>query len=93
MKKVFFNEDGTLNVKTSIENNSLYAKIMEDGYVDVDEMAQIYRRIKAKFETLENILQEEQKALVHELIVDSQIYKAVRDKFNAQVELDGDFLV
>ena len=93
MKKVFFNEDGTLNVKTSIENNPLYAKIMEDGYVDVDEMAQIYRRIKAKFETLENILPEEQKALVHELIVDSQIYKAVRDKFNAQVEFDGDFLV
>ena len=93
MKKVFFNEDGTLNVKTSIENNPLYAKIMEDGYVDVDEMAQIYRRIKARFETLENILQEEQKALVHELIVDSQIYMAVRDKFNAQVEFDGDFLV
>ena len=93
MKKVFFNEDGTLNVKTSIENNPLYAKIMEDGYVDVDEMGQIYRTIKARFETLENALPDEQKALVHELIVDSQIYKAVRDKFNAQVEFDGDFLV
>ena len=93
MKKVFFNEDGTLNVKTSIENNPLYTKIMEDGYVDVDEMAQIYRKIKTKFETLEESLPEEQKALVHDLIVDSQIYKAVRDKFCAQVELDGDFLV
>ena len=93
MKKVFFNEDGTLNVKTSIENNPLYAKIMEDGYVDVDEMAQIYSRIQAKFETLENALPDEQKALVHELIVDSQSYKAVRDKYNAQVEFDGDFLV
>ena len=41
MKKVFFNEDGTLNVKTSIENNPLYVKIMEDGYVDADELAQV----------------------------------------------------
>ena len=93
MKKVFFNEDGTLNVKTSIENNPVYTKIMEDGYVDMEERAQMYQTIKSKFETLENSLPEEQKALVHELIVDSQIYKAVRDKFNTQVEFDGDFLV
>ena len=93
MKQVFFNEDGTLNVKTSIENNPLYVKIMEDGYVDADELAQVYRRIKTKFEILEGSLSEEQKSLVLELIVDSQIYMAVRDKFNAQVEFDGDFLV
>lgn len=93
MEKVFFNEDGFLNVKTSIENNPVYIKIMEDGYVDLDEMAQIYRGIKAKFEIIEESFPEDQKFLIHDLIVDCQIYRAVRDKFNTQIEFDGDFIV
>ena len=77
MKQVFFNEDGTLNVSQSAKLHPSYKRIMADQYV----------------RKMEDTFTDEQKQLVHELIVESEVYQAVRKHFNDQIEFDGDFIV
>lgn len=93
MKQVFFNEDGSLNVSQSAKSHPSYKRIMDDQYVTLDEMGQQYQHIKSIFRQIEDTFTEEQKRLVHELIVESEVYQTVRKHFNEQIEFDGDFIV
>jgi len=93
MKQVFFNEDGTLNVSQSAKSHPSYKRIMDDQYVTLDEIGQQYQHIKSIFHKMEDSFTDEQKQLVHELIVESEVYQAVRKHFNDQIEFDGDFVV
>ncbi len=93
MKKYFFNEDGTLNVSQSAKSHPSYKKIMDDKYVTLEEFAQQYQHIKSIFRKMEDTFSDEQKQLVHELIVESEVYHAVRRHFNQQIEFDGDFMI
>ena len=93
MKQVFFNEDGSLNVSQSAKSHPSYKRIMEDQYVTLDEMGQQYQHIKSIFRQMEDTFTDEQKQLVHELIVESEVYQAVRKHFNDQIEFDGDFII
>ena len=93
MKQVFFNEDGTLNVSRSAKSHPSYKRIMDDQYVTLDEIGQQYQHIKSIFRKMEDTFTDEQKQLVHELIVESEVYQAVRKLFNEQIEFDGDFVV
>ncbi len=93
MKKVFFNEDGSLNVSQSAKSHLSYKRIMDDQYVTLDEMGQQYQHIKSIFHQMENTFNDEQKQLVHELIVESEVYQVVRKHFNDQIEFDGDFII
>ena len=93
MKQVFFNEDGTLNVSQSAKSHPSYKRIMEDQYVTSEELGQQYQHIKSIFRQMEETFSEEQKQLVHELIVESEVYQAVRQHFNDQIEFDGDIIV
>ena len=93
MKQVFFNEDGALNVSQSAKSHPSYQRIMEDKYVTPEELGQQYQKIKSIFRQIEDTFSDDQKQLVHELIVESEVYQAVRQHFNLQIELDGDFIV
>ena len=93
MKQVFFNEDGTLNVSQSAKLHPSYKRIMADQYVTLDEMGQQYQHIKSIFRKMEDTFTDEQKQLVQELSVESEVYQAVRKHFNDQIEFDGDFIV
>lgn len=93
MKQVFFNEDGTLNVSQSAKSHPSYKRIMEDKYVTPEELGQQYQHIKAIFRKIEDTFSTDQKQLVKELIVESEVYQAVRKHFNDQIEFDGDFIV
>lgn len=93
MKQVFFNEDGSLNVSQSAKSHPSYKRIMDDQYVTLEELGQQYQNIKSIFRKIEDTFTEEQKQLVHELIVESEVYQAVRKHFNDQIEFDGDFVV
>lgn len=93
MKQVFFNEDGSLNVSKSAKSHPSYKRIMDDQYVSLDEMGQQYQNIKSIFRQIEDTFTDEQKLLVHKLIVESEVYQAVRKHFNEQIEFDGDFIV
>ncbi len=93
MKQVFFNEDGTLNVSQSAKSHLSYKKIMDDKYVTLDELGRQYQHIKSIFRKMEETFTDEQKLLVHELIVESEVYQAVRQHFNVQIEFDGDLII
>lgn len=93
MKQVFFNEDGSLNVSQSAKSHPSFKRIMDDKYVTPEELGQQYHHIKAIFRKMEDSFTDEQKQLVHELIVESEVYQAVRHHFNLQVELDGDLII
>ena len=93
MKQVFFNEDGSLNVSQLAKSHPSYKRIMDDQFVTLDEMGQQYQNIKSIFRQIEDTFTDEQKLLVHKLIVESEVYQAVRKHFNEQIEFDGDFIV
>lgn len=93
MKQVFFNEEGNLNVSQSVKSHPAYKRIMEDHYVTLDELGQQYQHIKSIFRNIEDTFTESQKELVYELIVESEVYQAVRQHFNEQIEFDGDFVI
>ena len=93
MEQVFFNEDGTLNVSQSAKSHPSYKRIMDDQYVTLDEMGQQYQNIKSIFRQIEDTFTDEQKQLVHKLIVESEVYETVRKHFNDQIEFDRDFIV
>lgn len=93
MKQVFFNEDGTLNVSQSAKSHPSYKRIMDDKYDTPKELGEQYQHIKSIFRKIEDTFSEEQKQPVHELIVESEVYQAVRNHFNDQIEFDGDFIV
>lgn len=93
MKRVFFNEDGTLNVSQSAKLHPSYKRIMDDQYVSLDELGQQYQSIKSIFRKMEETFTDEQKQLVHDLIVESEVYQAVRQHFNEQIEFDGDLII
>lgn len=88
MKKIFFNESGSLNMISQVEDSPTYSKIMDDGYVDLEEMACLYRSIKGKFEVLEESLPDDMKTIVRDLIDESLIYNVVRDRFNEQFDVE-----
>jgi len=93
MQQVFFNEDGSLNVSQSAKSHPSYKRIMDDKYVTPEELGQQYQHIKSIFRQMEDTFTDEQKQLVHDLIVESEVYQAVRQHFNDQIEFDGDFIV
>ena len=93
MKQLFFNEEGSLNVSQSVKSHPSYKRIMEDKYVTSEELGQQYQHIKAIFRKMEDSFTDEQKQMVHDLIIESEVYHAIRQHFNEQIEFDGDFIV
>ena len=93
MTRVFFNEDGSLNVSQSVKSQPSYKQIIDDKYVSLVEVRQQYLHIKSIFHQMEETFTDEQKQLVHKLIVESEVYLSVRQKFYEQIEFDGDFVV
>lgn len=74
MKQVFFNENGSLNVSQSEKTHPSYKRIMDDQYVTSDELGKQYEHIKSIFRQMKDTFTEEQKQLVHNLIVESEVY-------------------
>jgi len=93
MKQTFFKEDGSLNISQSAKSHPSYLCIMEDKFVSNEELSRQYQRIKSLFQKLEDTCSEEQKQTIKQLIVECEVYRAIRQHFNLQVEFDGDFIV
>lgn len=93
MKQVFFKEDGSLNISQFAKSHPSYQSIMEDKFVSNEELGRQYQLIKSLFRKLEDSCTEEQKQTIKQLIVECEVYQAIRQHFNMQVEFDGDFIV
>lgn len=88
MKDIFFNEDGSLKINETIMNQPSFIKIMEDGKVTVEEIEEQSERVMALFHKIEDTFTEEQKILVRDLIVESNVLNAIYKQHGMQVALD-----
>jgi len=88
MKEIFFNEDGSLKINETIMNQPSFIKIMEDGKVTVEEIEEQSERVMALFHKIEDTFTEEQKLLVRDLIVESNVLNTIFKQHGMQVALD-----
>ena len=88
MKEVFFNEDGSLKINEIIMSQPSFVKIMEDGVVTVDELEEQSRRVLSIFRKIEDTFNDEQKMLVQELLVESNVLNAIFKQHGMQVAME-----
>lgn len=88
MKEVFFNEDGSLKINETIMNQPSFVKIMEDGVVTAEELEDQSRRVLSIFRKIEDSFNEEQKMLIQELIVESNVLNAIFKQHGMQVAME-----
>ena len=88
MKEVFFNEDGSLKINETIMNQPSFVKIMEDGVVTADELEEQSRRVISIFRKIEDTFNDEQKMLVQELLVESNVLNAIFKQHGMQVAME-----
>ena len=75
----FFDESGTLNIDDLILQQPSFKKIMEDGVVTDEELAEQKERVIALLKKLEQKLTPEQIDLVRELLAEISVLVAVRN--------------
>lgn len=88
MKEIFFNEDGSLKINETIMEQPSFIKIMEDGKVTVEEIEEQSERVMALFHKIEDTFTEEQKLLVRDLIVESNVLNTIFRQHGMQIALD-----
>lgn len=88
MKEVFFNEDGSLKINETIMNQPSFVKIMEDGVVTADELEEQSRRVMSIFRKIEDTFNEEQKMLVQELLVETNVLNAIFKQHGMQIAME-----
>ena len=74
---MFFNEDGILNIDEMIIENPSYQKIMEDGVVTDEELAEQAGKVVAQLREMETKFNEEQIAEIKKLLVESNVLQAI----------------
>lgn len=77
MKEVFFDEDGGLNINQTIMSQRSYLKIMNDGVVTEEELEQQSELVMSIFRKIEDTFNEEQKALVQSLLVETNVLNTI----------------
>ena len=82
MKEIFFNEDGSLKINETIMEQPSYVKIMEDGVVTAEELEEQSKLVVSIFRKIEDTFTEEQKKLVQELLVESNVLNAIFKQHN-----------
>lgn len=85
MKEIFFNEDGSLKINETIMEHPSYVKIMEDGVVTAEELEEQSKLVVSIFRKIEDTFTEEQKKLVQELLVESNVLNAIFKQHNMKI--------
>lgn len=74
---VFFNQDGFLNLDEAVMEMDSFKKIMEDGIVTDDEMLEQANRVSTLLHRVEETMNEEQAALVKDVLSEMNVLFAV----------------
>lgn len=88
MKEIFFNEDGSLKINETIMEQPSYVKIMEDGVVTAEELEEQSKLVVSIFRKIEDTFTEEQKKLVQELLVESNVLNAIFKQHNMKIAFE-----
>lgn len=84
MKSIFFDENGILNIDEAVAKQPSFVKIMEDGLVTNSELAEQSSRVLALFQKAEAELNDSQKELVKDLLVESNVLQAIYQCYQLQ---------
>lgn len=88
MKEIFFNEDGSLKINETIMEQPSYVNIMEDGVVTAEELEEQSKLVVSIFRKIEDTFTEEQKKLVQELLVESNVLNAIFKQHNMKIAFE-----
>ena len=80
----FFDELGSLNIDDLILQQSSFQKIMEDGVVTEEELAEQKERVVGLLHKLEQNLSSEQIDMVRDLLAEISVLVAVRNIFEKE---------
>ena len=81
----FFDESGTLNIDDLILEQPSFKKIMEDGVVTDEELAEQKERVIALLKKLEQNFTPEQIDQVRELLAEISVLVAVRNIYDKEL--------
>ena len=85
MKEIFFNEDGYLKINETIMSQPSFLKIMEDGIVTAEELEEQSQKVLSIFRKIEDTFTHEQKEIVQELLVESNVLNAIFKQYSMQM--------
>ncbi len=88
MKEIFFNEDGSLRINEAIMEQPSFIKIMEDGVITAEEVEEQSKLVVSIFRKIEDTFSEEQKKLVKQLLVESNVLNAIFKQHNMQIAFE-----
>ena len=77
----FFDESGSLNIDDLILQQTSFKKIMEDGIVTEEELAEQKGRVIGLLKKLERLCTSEQIELIRELLAEISVLVAVNEFF------------
>ena len=77
-----------MKINETIMNQPSFIKIMEDGKITVEEIEEQSERVMALFRKIEDTFTEEQKLIVRDLIVESNVLNTIFKQHGMQIALD-----
>ena len=77
-----------MKINEIIMSQPSFVKIMEDGVVTADELEEQSRRVLSIFRKIEDTFNDEQKMLVQELLVESNVLNAIFKQHGMQVAME-----
>lgn len=84
MKSIFFDENGIINIDETIVKRPSFIKIMEDSLVSESELAEQSERVLTLFQKLDRDLDVEQKELVKDLFIESNVLQTIYQYYQLQ---------
>ena len=81
MKNCFFNDDGTLRINEAIAQQPSFKKIMEDGVVTAEEIAQQSELVLSLIHKIDDTFSPEQKQVVQQLLIETNVLSAIYNHY------------
>lgn len=88
MQNIFFDSEGSLNINELIANHPSYIKILEDNVVTDEELKSQSDIVLELFKKIESVCNDEQKMLIKELLIETNVLNAIYKKYYFQQSSD-----
>lgn len=88
MQNIFFDSEGSLIINELIVNHPSYIKILEDNVVTDDELKSQSDIVLELFKKIESVCNDEQKILIKEMLIETNVLNAVYKKYYFQQSSD-----
>lgn len=88
MQNIFFDSEGSLNINELIANHPSYIKILEDNVVTDEELKSQSDIVLELFKKIDSVCNDEQKILIKELLIETNVLNAIYKKYYFQQSSD-----